>query len=326
MTYDVYGMCNPLFDIQAEISDALLSELGYEKGGMFLIDAEQQKELVSKIYPHIVNTEPGGSGANTVIGLAQLGGTAAYTGKVAADEHGTLYIEGLTAKGIRLGAEAGQGTTGISVILITPDAQRTMCTFLGICRELSPEDVNLDLLRESRCLYVTSYLWDTDTQKAAVLKAMKAAKEAGLKVVLSLSDPFCVGRHKDELKAIIETYVDVLIGNKDEAQQLTDTDTPYAAAQALSETCELVAVTLDAKGSLLQSKTEAVEVPVYSVTPVDTTGAGDMYAAGLLYGLTHGLPLAKTGALASYVAAQVVGQLGPRVAQLNEIAIANLLA
>lgn len=326
MIYDVHVMCNPLFDIQAEVSEDLLAELGYEKGGMFLIDEAQQKDLISKIYTHIVNTEAGGSGANTVIGMAQLGGSAAYTGKVAEDEHGTHYIEGLRAKGIRLGATAGTGTTGICVVLITPDAQRTLCTFLGICRELDADDVNAELITQSKYLYVTSYLWDTDTQKAAVLKGMKAAKEAGVKVALSLSDPFCVGRHKEELLGIIRDHVDVLIGNVDEARHLSDTDTPQDAADALLPYCDLVAVTMDSRGSLLHTAEESVLVPAYRVTPVDTTGAGDMYAAGLLYGLTHGLSLQKTGELASYVAARVVGQLGPRLDTIDAEELKAVLA
>ena len=176
MAYDVFGMCNPLYDIQAEVPETVLTELNYEKGGMYLIDAEQQAALTAKIYTHIVNTEAGGSGANTMIGIALLGGTACYTGKLGNDEHAALYTEGLNAKKVQSLAAQGQGTTGISVILVTPDAQRTMFTFLGMCRELGPDDVKEDALKESKYLYVTGYLWDTDTQKQAVLKAMRAAK------------------------------------------------------------------------------------------------------------------------------------------------------
>jgi sugar/nucleoside kinase (ribokinase family) len=324
MQFDVFGMCNPLFDIQAEIPDALLDELPVQKGGMFLIDEEQQQALISKIYAHIVNAEAGGSGANTMIGVAQLGGTACYTGKFGDDEHGTLYAEGLRSKQVHIGAKPGAGTTGISVILVTPDTQRTMCTFLGICRELHPDDVPLDALRASKYLYVTGYLWDTDTQKAAVLHAMREAKAAGVKIAFSLSDPFCVHRHKADFLQIIQEHVDLLFGNTEEAQALTDTNSPREAIQALAPYCELAAITSGAHGSLLREGDRLIEIPAYSIHPVDSTGAGDMYAAGLLYGLTHDLPLEKTGRLASYVAAQVVAKLGPRLEELDKEAIAQI--
>ena len=324
MGYDVFGMCNPLYDIQAEISDSLLHDLGWQKGGMFLIDEDQQKALVAQIYSHIVNAESGGSGANTMIGLALLGGKACYTGKLGRDEHGTLYADKLREKSVTVCTAAGEGTTGICVVLITPDTERTLCTYLGICRELSPDDLDLNALRASKYLYVTGYLWDTDTQKATVLKAMREARAAGVKVALSLSDPFCVHRHKEEFLKIVHEHVDLLIGNHEEAQALMDMDTPYAAIQATQPYCELAVVTLGAQGALLREGDTVVEIPAVRVHPVDTTGAGDMFAAGLLYGLTHGLPLEKTGRLAVTLAAQVVAKLGPRLDTLDSDLLAHL--
>lgn len=317
MNFDVFGMCNPLYDIQAEISESLLNELGVQKGGMFLIDEEQQQTLVARIYSHIVNAESGGSGANTMIGLALLGGKACYTGKLGRDEHGSLYADKLREKSVTVCTTAGEGTTGICVVLITPDAERTLCTFLGICRELGPEDLDLDALRASKYLYVTGYLWDTETQKAAVLKAMREARAAGVKVALSLSDPFCVHRHKEDFLQIIQEHVDLLIGNHEEAQALMGVDTPREAIVAMQPYCELAAVTMGAQGALLREGTTILEIPAVRVDPVDTTGAGDMYAAGLLYGLTQGLPLEQTGRLAAAIAAQVVAKLGPRLETLD---------
>jgi sugar/nucleoside kinase (ribokinase family) len=318
-------MCNPLYDIQAEISDELLAEVGLPKGAMVLIDEAQQREIVSKVYTHIVNTEPGGSGANTMIGIAQLGGSACYTGKIGTDEHGELYTAGLEAKKVRVCTATGAGTTGICAVLITPDAQRTMGTFLGICRELGPEDVQVEMLKECQYLYVTSYLWDTDTQKAAVLKAMRSAREHGVKVALSLSDSFCVNRHKEELTQIVHEHVDLLIGNDAEAMVFTDTQTPRDAIRAMIPYCDLAVVTMSAKGSLLREGDQMIEVPAYPTHPIDTTGAGDMYAAGLLYGITHDVPLEKAGHLASYLAAQVVGHLGPRLPEIDRQAVERLL-
>jgi sugar/nucleoside kinase (ribokinase family) len=326
MNYDVFGMCNPLYDIQAEITDTLLQEIGLEKGGMFLIDEEQQRALVARTYEHIVHSESGGSGANTMIGLALLGGRACYAGKIGNDEHGVLYAAKLREKQVTVSVKAGEGTTGICVVLITPDAERTLCTFLGICRELGPDDVDVEAIRASKYLYVTGYLWDTETQKAAVLRAMQTAHEAGVKVALSLSDPFCVNRHRDAFLQITRDYVDLLIGNDDEALHLTGTETPQEAILATASLCEMAVVTLGSRGSLLRHGDTLVEVPSYKVQAVDTTGAGDMYAAGILYGLTHGLSLEQTGSLAAYAAAQVVAKLGPRLDDLDPAIIRQICA
>jgi sugar/nucleoside kinase (ribokinase family) len=327
MTYDVFGMCNALYDIQAEVHDDLLGELkdfGVEKGGMFLIDEQQQREIVGRVYTSLVNAEPGGSGANTMIGLAQLGGTGCYTSRVGRDEHGQLYRDKLAERGIKPNLGVGEGETGICVVLVSPDAQRTMCTYLGLSRDLRPDDVNLDDLRQSKYIYVTGYLWDTDNQKETVLLAMREANRAGVKVALSLSDPFCVNRHKEDFRRILRDHTDVLFGNYHEAQALTDTDNPYDAVRALAEHCDVAVVTMDDKGSLIQAGSTLHEIPVYPVTAIDTTGAGDMYAAGLLYGLTRGLSLDETGRIASYAAAQVVAKLGPRLESIDREAVAAL--
>lgn len=317
MRYDVFGMCNALFDIQAEVKDETLRDLGLTKGTMSLIGSDEQKQIVPRIYTHIVNTEAGGSGANTMIGVALLGGRACYTSRVGNDEHGTIYRDGLAAQGVQPNLGIASGTTGISLILVTPDAERTMCTFLGLSRDLTRDDVNVEDLRNSKYLYVTGYLWDTDNQKEAVLFAMQSANKAGVKVALSLSDPFCVHRHKDDFLRLLKDHVDIIFANAQEAQALTDTDDPYSAAKVLAQYADIVAITMDEKGSLLRQSDSEYEIPVYPVQAVDTTGAGDMYAAGLLYGLSQGLPLDVSGRIASYVAAQVVAKLGPRLETID---------
>jgi sugar/nucleoside kinase (ribokinase family) len=322
--YDVFGMCNPLYDLQAEVSDETLSSLGYDKGSMSLIGHEQQRELVAAIYESLVNSEPGGSGANTMVGVAMLGGKPVYTGNVGTDEHAKLYRDGLEKLGVKPNLGHSDTDTGISVILITPDTQRTMCTYLGACLELGPEDVNEEDLINSEYIYVTAYLWDTDRQKEAVLKAMSVANDNDVKVALSLSDPFCVGRHKDELKKLVQNHVNLVFGNFQEAQELTDTGTPEEAAQALAGYADIAVVTMDAHGSLICSEGETHRIPAYPVQAVDTTGAGDMYAGGLLYGLTKGLPLDRTGKIASWCAAQVVAKLGPRLDSIDPAQISSL--
>ena len=326
--FDVFGMCNALFDLQAEVSDALLAEVGLAKGGMTLLSDAEQKAIVPQVYRHIVNTESGGSGANTMIGITQLGGTAAFTSRVGRDEHGRAYHAGLAAQGVQpnLG-EADGGETGVCLILITPDAQRTMGTYLGLARHLEPSDVVEDDIRASRFLYVTGYLWDTDTQKAAVLHAMETAKTAGVSVSFSLSDPFCVYRHKDEFRELLTKYVDVVFANREEALAITGESAVEDAALALADmTGGLAAVTSDKDGSLLVRGRDIVRVPVFPVTALDTTGAGDMYAAGILYGLTHDLPLPVTGRIASYVAAQIVARIGPRLPTVDRTVTDSIIS
>jgi sugar/nucleoside kinase (ribokinase family) len=321
--FDVFGMCNALFDIQAEVTDAVLSELALAKGGMMLISHEEQRAIVPRVYDSLVNTEPGGSGANTMIGIALLGGTACYTSRVGADEHGRMYRDGLEKQGVQPNLGTGDGDTGISLILITPDTQRTMCTFLGQARELVPEDVIVDDIRASKYLYVTGYLWDTENQKAAVLRAMSEAKLAGVKVALSLSDPFCVGRHRDDFLKLLADHVDVVFANHEEAKGMSGLEDVNAAAKWLAaQAGGLAVVTKDKDGSLIVEGDTVHEIPIFPVEAVDTTGAGDMYAAGVLYGLTQNLPLPVVGRIGAYAAAQVVAKIGPRLETIDSEAIA----
>ncbi len=324
MAFDVFAMDNALYDLQAEVSDALLEVTGLEKGTMRLVSHEEQSAIVPRVYTHLVNTEAGGSGANTASGVALLGGTASFTSRVGDDEHGELYRQSLESRGVRPLLGVSQGATGVCLVLVTPDAQRTMGTYLGVSYELNPDDVDLGLLRQSKYLYVTGYLWDTDTQKATVLHAMQAANAGGVKVALSLSDPFCVDRHREDFNRLLHDHVDVIIGNRREASSMTGLDDPEAAARELARHADLAVVTLDADGSLLVSGDSVVRVDPYTVIPVDTTGAGDMYAAGILYGLTQGYSLEVTGAIAGYAAAQVVARLGPRLAEIDRNALARL--
>lgn len=326
--YDVFGMCNALFDIQAEVSDDMLADLSLAKGGMMLLSHDEQQAIVPRVYTRIVNTAAGGSGANTMSALALLGAKPCFTSRVAHDEHGRMYRDGLADKGVKPnlgvagGEDAGEGQTGISLILVTPDAQRTMCTYLGVAQGLRPDDVNLDDLRASRYLYVTGYLWDTETQKEAVLLAMSEARKAGVKVAFSLSDPFCVGRHKEDFTRLLADHVDVVFSNEEEARGMTGEADPVAAARQLAALANGIAVvTKDSDGSLICDGKDVHEIPIFRVEAVDTTGAGDTYAAGVLYGLTQDLPLGAAGRLGAYLAAQVVAKMGPRLDTVDRAAV-----
>ncbi len=317
MAFDVFGMCNALVDLQAQADEALLMRLELEKGGMFLIDEAQRQELLQHLSGRVIHSEAGGSGANTMIGVALLGGTACYTSKVADDEHGVIYRRSLYEKGVKPNLAIGEGSTGVSFILLTPDAQRTMCTYLGASQQLRPEEVNIDDLRQSRYLYITGYMWDTETQKQSVLHAMQEANRAGVRVAFSLSDIFCVRRHKADFQHLLEQHVDVLIGNAAEAQELSDSDNPYDAARRLAQYCDVAVVTMDSRGALIRQGGTLYEIPAFRVQAVDATGAGDMYAAGLLYGLCRGWALDVAGRLAAYTAAQVVTKLGARLDSID---------
>lgn len=324
--FDVFGMCNALFDLQAEVTDTTLTQLGVEKGTMRLVSAEEQRALVPAVYSHIVNTQAGGSGANTMIGIAQMGGKTSFTSRVGRDEHGPMYKASLEEFGVKpnLG-EAVAGETGLCLVLITPDAQRTMGTFLGVSQELHLEDINVPDLLQSKYLYVTGYLWDTESQKEAVEFAMREAKQVGTTVALSLSDPFCVGRHKDDFTRLLTDYVSVVFANRDEARMMTGEDDARVAAKRLAVMCNgLAVVTLDKEGSILVQGNEVHEIPIYPVQAIDTTGAGDMYAAGILYGLSKDLPLPITGRIAAWAAGKVVAHLGPRLPSLDLDAIAEI--
>lgn len=317
MVLDVFAMCNALHDLQATVDQATLAQLGLTSGSMTLIDDEAHGRILPVVSNRIVNSEAGGSGANTAMGVALLGGTAAYTSRVGRDDLGAAYWASLQSHGVRAILGEGDGPTGTCIVLITPDAQRTMCTYLGQSRELQPGDVDLEALRAARFLYVTGYLWDTDNQKETVLLAMREAHAAGVKIALSLSDMFCVDRNKAEFTELIEKYVDVVFANAAEAQALTGCAGAEESAQELATSCELAVVTMDRHGSLLVAEDDFEQVPAVTVTAIDTTGAGDMYAAGVLYGLTHGMDLARTGRLAAAAAAQVVAKMGPRLESVD---------
>lgn len=313
MGFDAFGMCNALIDLQTKVEDSLIERLGLQKGGMFLIDEQQRCILMEHLADRVVHSEAGGSGANTMIGVALLGGSACYTSKVANDEHGALYRSSLSDKGVKPNLAIGEGGTGVSFILLTPDAQRTMCTYLGVSQQLRPDEVNIDDLRQSRYLYITGYMWDTESQKQAVLHAMREANRAGVRVAFSLSDIFCVRRHKADFQRLLEQHVDVLIGNSAEAQELSGADNPYGSARLLAQYCEVAVVTMDSRGALIRHKNTVYHIPALHVQAVDATGAGDMFAAGLLYGLCTGQSLEVAGRIGAYCAGQVVAKMGARL-------------
>lgn len=312
---DVYGVGNALVDIQVRVDDVFLARLRLAKGQMQLVDAAQQADVLAALQGHEQARSSGGSAANTVVGVAELGGRAAYCGKVGRDALGKFYREDLQAVGVRFDGGVAEQPTGTSLILITPDAQRTMLTSLGASSLLDADDVSSARLEGCRYLYVEGYLLPGEHTRRAALRAIEAAKALGAKVALSVSDPFVVSSAEQLVWDLIEGPVDLVFCNEMEAAALVGTDDMVECARALHKHAECVALTLGAKGSILMHDGVLHPIEGVAVAAVDSTGAGDMYAAGILYGLTNGLSWPQAGRLASHAAARVVAAVGARLPQ-----------
>jgi len=312
---DVYGVGNALVDIQVRVDDVFLARQRLAKGHMQLVEPAQQAEVLAALKGHKQVRSSGGSAANTVVGLAELGGRAAYCGKVGRDSLGEFYREDLHAVGVRFDGGTAAQATGTSLVLITPDAQRTMLTSLGASSLLDASDISAASLEGCKYLYVEGYLLSGEHTRRAALQAIETAKSLGAKVALSVSDPFVVSSAEQLLWDLIEGPVDLVFCNEMEAAALVGTDDMVECARTLHSHAERVALTLGAKGSILMHDGMLHPVEGVPVAAVDTTGAGDMYAAGILYGLTNGLSWPEAGRLASHAAARVVSTLGARLPQ-----------
>lgn len=326
MKLDVYALGSALIDIQVNIEDSLLAQLGIEKGNMYLTDPQRQQEVLQRLIAAGLNTAAGGSAANTIYGIAHLGGTAGLCGKVADDAFGRRYAESMRESGALFSGHSMEGVTGSCVVLVSADAQRTMLTHLGVSSEITPEDIDGDLLRGSSYLYLEGYLLDSPVATGTMRRAITLAREAGVRIALTASDAFCVQRHQENLMQLLQGSVDLLFANAHEARALTGTDTSDDAIRVLTGMGPGVALTDGDRGSILSIGGETVRIDPVAVTARDTTGAGDSYAAGLLYGLTHGYPLAVCGRLASFYASRVVSMLGPRCSEDVRSRVADLLS
>lgn len=316
--YDLYGIGAALLDTEIEVSDRDLEALEVEKGVMTLVDDARQRQLVDDLKDHLVTASRacGGSGANTVIAASYFGLRTFYSCKVAADDNGDFYLANLDAAGVgypRVLDDADGGTTGKCLVLITPDAERSMNTFLGISEQLSAAEVDDAALAASRWAYIEGYLVSSTTGRAAAVALRERAEAAGVKTALSLSDPAMVQLFHDGLGEMIGGGIDLLFCNRDEALGFTGTDSVEGAALALRDHCRSFAITLGAEGALLWDGERQYRVASPKVHAVDTNGAGDMFAGAFLYGLSRDMPFAEAGELACRAAARVVSQYGPRL-------------
>ena len=312
--YNVYGVGNALVDIQARVDDETLAALRFAKGIMTLVDEETQTRVLSRVNGAQITRCAGGSAANTIMGIADFGGRVAYAGKVAGDELGGFFLQDMRKIGIGIEVPpANGGLTGTCVILITEDAERTMLTHLGVSATLGPDDVDEAEIAASEYVYIEGYLFAAENNRAAALKAIELAKKNGVKVALTVSDPFLIKLFKDEFWRLIEGPVDLLFCNLDEARSLTDREDPMECARHIHQHAANVALTLGPNGSLLMVGGDLIPIEGVPTNAIDTTGAGDMYAAGLLYGVTNGLSWQQSGHLASEAASRIVSQLGARL-------------
>jgi sugar/nucleoside kinase (ribokinase family) len=311
---DVLGIGNPLVDIIIPTEDAVLEKLNIPKGSMNLVDVDRQKEIIAQNSSQNTTIKLGGSCANTMVMVSQLGGKSGYNGKVGSDEYSTIFEQELVTSGTELFLKKQEGATGSTVILVSPDAERSMNTHLGMCLNFSTSDVDLQAVENANFLYVEGYLWDTPIQKEAVLHAFQQAKKVGTKISLSLSDSFCVERHKKDFEELIKEYADLVFCNHAEAELMTGEKEMGKQLETLARDVDHIVLTKGKAGSAVCLNGKVTEINSFDVKTIDTTGAGDSFAAGYLYAINHGYSTHDAGKLAAYCAAIVVGQIGPRYA------------
>ena len=319
---DVVAIGSAIVDVIAHTDDATLANLGLAKGTMALVDARRSEELYASMGPAVEVS--GGSAANTVAGVASFGGSAGFIGKVRDDQLGQVFAHDIRSIGVHYDtppAATGEPTARC-LVLVTPDGERTMNTFLGAATGLTAADVDAGLLARAKVTYLEGYLWDPPEAIDALRRAVEGAHEAGGKVAFTLSDPFCVDRHREAFLDLIEAHVDVLFANEVEILSLFQVDDVKEAVERVRDLCEVTAVTRSEHGSIVVSGAETVAVPAVSVERVvDTTGAGDLYAAGFLFGIARGERLERCASLGSTAAAEVISHIGAR----PQVALASLV-
>jgi len=315
--YHIYGIGNALVDTEITVSDADLAAMKVDKGVMTLVDEGRQRELISYLDNHLVASHKasGGSAANTIIAASYFGCNNVYSSKVANDENGHFYISDIKAAGVTYPAHITppNGTTGKCLVMITPDAERTMNTFLGVSETISTDELDLGAIAQSHFAYIEGYLVTSPSGRAAAITLREHAKANNTRTALSLSDPAMVQFFRDGLVEMIGDGVDILFCNSDEALGFTQTDTLEAATEALKKFTKNFVITRGSQGALLFDGEDLIEIAGHKITAVDTNGAGDMFAGAFLYALSQGKDYKTAGDFASLAAAKVVSQFGPRL-------------
>jgi sugar/nucleoside kinase (ribokinase family) len=312
--YQIVGVGNALVDVLAHCDDSFLAEEGIDKGVMQLIDTKRAAELYAKMGS--AEEVSGGSGANTIAGIAALGGRTGFMAKLRDDQLGRIFAHDIQAQGTDFATKQAPSDhpneTGRCLILVTPDGERSMNTYLGVSCELSVDDLNHDMLADTDWVYLEGYLFDSPANQAAFASAIETTSAAGGKVALTLSDPFCVDRHRDAFRELVREYVDLLFCNEHEIQALYQTDTLEAAMELAAVEVETVACTASEKGAYILQNGNKIHAPATATKVVDATGAGDLFAAGFLHGLTSGRDLMTCGTMGCVAAAEAISHMGAR--------------
>jgi sugar/nucleoside kinase (ribokinase family) len=314
--YDILGIGNAIADVLAPVDETFLEKAGLVPGSMTLIDRERARAVRAEISPEV--EAGGGSVANSCVIAAQFGARVAYLGKVSRDEAGQKFASDMRESGVAFPSTPLDGRMGENpetaccLVLVTPDGQRTMLTYLGACTQFSPEDVLPDVVSAAKISYLEGYLFDPPHAQEAFRRAATLAHRAERQVALSLSDPFCVGRHREAFRDLVHGHVDILFANEDEICALYQTDSFDVAADLVGQETELAVLTRSEKGSVILKDNKRININAVPTRVVDTTGAGDAYAAGFLAGLTSGRSLEESGRLASVAASEVISHYGAR--------------
>ena len=313
--YNVYGIGHALVDMEFHVSDEFLSQAGLQKGSMTLVDEARQQQLLQQVTNIPYHRSCGGSSANTLIGLAQFGGTGFHACKVANDEAGAFFAQDMRHNGVenRLDEQSLPGTTGRCLVFITPDAERTLCTHLGISETFSVDQLSESILRQAEYLYIEGYLVTGPSSLAAAVEAANMARQHGIKTALTFSDSSMVTYFRNGLDAIIGNGLDLLFCNEGEALTFSGTTDLEQAKRQLAQIAKNIGLTLGSQGATLYNGREWIDISAKQVSAVDSNGAGDLFAGAYLFGVTHGYSLAKTGQLACHASSVLVTQSGARL-------------
>ncbi len=314
--YDVFSLGNALVDVEIEVTGKELERLSIEKGVMTLVEQERHDYLLEELEGKVHHRASGGSAANSIFALAQLGGKGYHCCKVAQDEAAKFYASDLNQAGVDnniASLQDNHGTTGKCLVMVTPDADRTMNTFLGISSEQLPTDLDLNALKHSEFLYIEGYLVTSESNHESALTAKRYADERGIKIAYTLSDPNMVKFFKPQIDQILEGGVELLFCNEDEALEFTQTTNHQDALSALKSIAKQVVITLGDKGAVYFDGSEVHQIAAFEVNAIDSNGAGDMFAGAFLYGITQNYSAASTGKLASFCSSYLVTQFGPRL-------------
>lgn len=324
MKYDVFGIGSALIDLLIEIDGNELLELKLKKGQFHRIGEEDSRKLLKKIEKHRVTIVPGGSSANTLYGVALFGGSVVFCGKIGKDLHGNIYEKKMFKSGVRPKLARSEEVTGHAITFITPDSERTFATHLGAALHLEKIDIFLKDLKDSKILHIEGYQLEDKQLREVSIHAMQFAREHDIIISIDLGDPGIVARHKVDIKRIIEKYVDILFANENEAKVLVGLE-PLEALNDIAKLTEIAIVKVGKYGSYMKQNNTIYEIPAYKAKAVDTTGAGDMFAAGVLYGICCDYDLRVCGHIGSYFAAKVVEGIGARLEHIDREELKELI-